>query len=1240
MKRVLGVVFYTISTLLILSTADEDTQHGEIEKMNSSSGELHGAGQALQAFVSKKKSFKHIQSRLDSENEEVEYVFRKGESTDVEPSCKIGQFYKIRYPGSCNMYYQCNNGTLTVEKCYPTRNFDVITHSCRFYWYVDCSLIDPTTTSISVPSSTTPLTTMSISTTLSSNVTSSPNSTISIGTTTTRPATTTSTSSTASSPTTTTTSSPTTTSTTTTSSPTTTSTTTTSSPTTTTSTTTTSTSTTEKSTTTPSTTSSTTSLTTTTPTTKTTSKPSTTPSIEPRCSLGQYYKIRYPGDCSKYYFCYNGSLTVRRCIFPLKFDAIREECRLFFFVDCSIDSVTTTTTNLPQTTTTTKPTTTARPDTTTTSTTTTTTTTTSTTTTEKVDPSTANPICAKGDNYVKRYPKDCHKYYQCVNGELSVETCFWWYNFDVITESCRPYYQVDCSIMEITTVPTTSTSTTPAGPTTQKPVKCESNEQFNYPDFTNCRKYYECSFGVVTLKECAVPFLFDGPTRKCAIFYIAICQTSEVLLREVSSTGEIPQLDDIEYDSVEKVGDSTFPQSRKLLEVDDINKQPSCMPGQYFKEPFPDNCNLYYECNNGTIQLKSCGLFRNFDVVSKSCTFLITAVCYEPEEPTVSTDTSTPPTSTPTTTTTLTTTTTTTTSIPITTSVITSTTVESPTTKADDKPTCRKGKNFKVKYPGTCNKYYKCSDGKLTVEECFIFFYFDEEYEKCRVYWFVECDWSPTTAPPTTVTTSTTTTTTTEKPLLCGPTENTNYPDPRNCKKYFHCEYGVVYNMTCASVLLFDSVTRKCALFYLVTCAKPEEDGLYLGSSSEFDIDDLEDYDALRNHEDRKVMLPFRERNTLENYPPQLSSESRAAIIESILRPISFETQQRIDAEVPSCKKGHNFLSHFPYDCQKYYKCEDGELTVETCASFYRFDYVAKLCRFYWYVVCETIPLPVTTELPNTTTTDLPVTTTTTELITTDASTPTSSCRPGQFYRRRHPKYCDRFYECKNGNITLESCPFLQNYDAITQMCLLVWLVDCNASDPITTPEYVPTTTTTTTTTTTPITTEIVPTSTTSPVCTVGQFYKKRHPIFCNKYYECNNGSITLLSCYYLRNFDKKLEQCRFYWLVDCRDSDPITLPPPPPTTTTTPNTTPTQDTSPTTRLTTPTSSTTPSGPICGIGMYYKSRYPSDCKKYYDCENGVLTVQSCSIFMSFDSISQTCRFTIYVDCDDSRRELL
>ncbi|RZF40165.1 hypothetical protein LSTR_LSTR014941, partial [Laodelphax striatellus] len=845
---------------------------------------------------------------------------------------------------------------------------------------------------------------------------------------------------------------------------------------------------------------------------ETTSISSTTSSLQPRCSLGEYYKIRYPGDCAKYYSCDNGNLTVLECPFLQSFDAILQKCRLSLLVDCSIESSTTTT----QETTTTYRTTTYRPVTRSSTTPSTTTSITSSTTQKTDQPTTKPGDCAVGVFYKKRYPEDCQKYYQCLDGKLTIETCFWLYNFDVLTESCQFYYNVDCSIMELTTVAPTSTS--PSMPTTQKPVKCGLSEQFNYPDFTSCRRYYKCSYGVVTLEECVPPLLFDGPTRKCVLFYIATCQTSEASLKEVSTkTDRIPLLGG-RYDSVETVNHPILPHYRKLLSIID---NPSCSPGQYFKEPFPGDCNLYYECENGDLRVKSCGFVSNFDIVSKTCKFILLAVCEESEEETTTVSSNT------------TTRTTTTTFIPPTTPVAT-TTFKPPTTEADGKPTCKKGKSYKLKYPGTCNRYYNCNDGELTVQKCSILFYFDEEYETCRFYWFVECNLKPTTVTPFPTTSTTTTTTTTEKPLYCGPNDNVNYPDPNSCKKYFH------------------------------------------------------------------------------------------SIIESILRPMSYETQQRMDAEEPIiCKKGQNFLSRYPYDCQKYYKCDDGELTIETCNYLYRFDYVTKSCKFYWYVDCETIPPPVSTELPNTTTTELPLTTTTTYI-----TTLTPVCNPGQFYRRRHPQFCNQFYECKNGTITLQTCPFFQNYDCITQTCLLYWLVDCNATEPTTTTEFVPTTTTPRP------TTNIVPTTPAGPVCEIGQFYKQRHPEFCNKYYECDNGSLTLQSCFYLRNFDTVTLQCRFYWLVDCKNPTPTTAPTTAPTT----KTTAPPVTTTVTEASTPISTTSSPGlPVCEIGMYFKSVYPTDCKKYYNCENGTLTVQSCSYLMSFDPNTLTCKLSFFVDCDDSKR---
>ncbi|XP_022208084.2 mucin-2 [Nilaparvata lugens] len=310
-------------------------------------------------------------------------------NSDNTPPCGLGQKYKIRYPGSCQKYYECDDGTLVTMSCYWLTNFDVIEQCCRFYYFVDCTITEPpattsstsdTTTSsptqtstisnqttstnrstsfasITPETSTSPVSTTtskitsgspltSISSTLRSTtypiISSSPTSTeIPFTSTTTHPTTTTTRSTTIMASTSTSTAPQT---------PTSHSTVSTSSSQTIPSTVKTSTGapitrttffTTDSHISTSNSSLSTSSPTTISVTTKETvsptSYPSTTPfPYDPRCSPGQYYKKRFPNDCQKFYFCRNGSLEIWICNTFYNFDAKTLACKIFWDVDCSI----------------------------------------------------------------------------------------------------------------------------------------------------------------------------------------------------------------------------------------------------------------------------------------------------------------------------------------------------------------------------------------------------------------------------------------------------------------------------------------------------------------------------------------------------------------------------------------------------------------------------------------------------------------------------------------------------------------------------------------------------------------------------------------------------------------------------------------------------------------------------------------------------------------------------------------
>lgn len=51
------------------------------------------------------------------------------------------------------------------------------------------------------------------------------------------------------------------------------------------------------------------------------------------------------------------------------------------------------------------------------------------------------------------------------------------------------------------------------------------------------------------------------------------------------------------------------------------------------------------------------------------------------------------------------------------------------------------------------------------------------------------------------------------------------------------------------------------------------------------------------------------------------------------------------------CKSGGTYNTYYPGDCDKYYKCENGQATEESCGWLHRFDENSSECKFHlWFI--------------------------------------------------------------------------------------------------------------------------------------------------------------------------------------------------------------------------------------------------------------------------------------------------
>merc|ERR1719510_2600749 len=113
--------------------------------------------------------------------------------------------------------------------------------------------------------------------------------------------------------------------------------------------------------------------------------------------------------------------------------------------------------------------------------------------------------------------------------------------------------------------------------------------------------------------------------------------------------------------------------------------------------------------------------------------------------------------------------------------------------------------------PEACSKFYRCQSGCVTHETCPDTKLFDEHYSWCQFPDVVECGSRPCTDPAHCFTTTTRSTTTDCGHILdCEEAGDGWWPDPFNCRKYWHCYKGEGEHLMCPDDQVFDLVFTGC----------------------------------------------------------------------------------------------------------------------------------------------------------------------------------------------------------------------------------------------------------------------------------------------------------------------------------------------------------------------------------------------------------------------------------------------
>ncbi|XP_053956322.1 uncharacterized protein LOC128861972 [Anastrepha ludens] len=362
------------------------------------------------------------------------------------------------------------------------------------------------------------------------------------------------------------------------------------------------------------------------------------------------------------------------------------------------------------------------------------------------------------------YPENCDKYYVCFDGKLQERECGTGNSFNsslgvCVRDTDNICWPADCnnqvedtmvyrSRRSIVVDVADETSDTRSVLHALGSPNClglyAEGEVVTHPK--DCRKYLICASGEMISRDCGLDNYFDPNTLTCSIDTQQACDSNGNYNRA------------------------------NYEESTDAESNCSCPGGYKDGElvPFPNypqNCDKYYECSNGKLQEKECGVGNLFNSILGVCVPDTDHICW-PTESTECPDATTPATT---------------------------------TTTADC--TCPGGyKEGELlpfpNYPENCAKYYICSSGRLQERDCGIGNRFDNKLGVCVVDTDNTC-W----------------------PNVCkDQPDGTALADPTNCTSFYLCEGGQGEVYECPNEKWFNPNQQICMPDFNATCINPCKD--------------------------------------------------------------------------------------------------------------------------------------------------------------------------------------------------------------------------------------------------------------------------------------------------------------------------------------------------------------------------------------------------------------------------------
>ncbi|KAM8708359.1 hypothetical protein ACLKA7_015348 [Drosophila subpalustris] len=206
------------------------------------------------------------------------------------------------------------------------------------------------------------------------------------------------------------------------------------------------------------------------------------------------------------------------------------------------------------------------------------------------------------------HPEDCRLFYLCMEqGNAVLASCPSTMLFNAANKICDAAENVRCTNSTSSNPPPASDDNdlnmvTDAASycATLRPQQPESNRIVYVGSSTSCNNYYICYYGQAILQACSSELHWNAVTAKCDLPERAQCTLDIPSLNSPSSThGPNP--------------------SNELIH---------CPPYGQHVYPHMRRCEFFIYCVKGYATLQQCPFYYYFDVVTKSCQWSRTAVCF------------------------------------------------------------------------------------------------------------------------------------------------------------------------------------------------------------------------------------------------------------------------------------------------------------------------------------------------------------------------------------------------------------------------------------------------------------------------------------------------------------------------------------------------------------------------------------------------------------------------------------